>query len=80
YNESSLYYMVTSDGKIGKDGSLKLENNNSYIETYIYDFTILLMSICVALFVVDIFIRKVKWQDIKSLFKHQNKKKGENVK
>lgn len=80
YNESSLYYMVTSNGKVGKDGSLKIENNNSYIETYIYDFTILLMSVCVGLFVVDIFIRKVKWQDIKSLFKKQNKKKGENVK
>ena len=61
--------MVTNNGEISLDGNLKLENTNSNVQKYIYDFTPLFMIISVALFVIDIMVRKLRLQDIKSLFK-----------
>lgn len=40
---------------------------------YLYDLTPVLMIICVLLFVADIVVRKLKWNDIKSLFKKVGK-------
>ena len=69
FEASNLYYMVTNNGEISLDGNLKLENTNSNVQKYIYDFTPLFMIISVALFVIDIMVRKLRLQDIKSLFK-----------
>ena len=68
YEASSLYYMVTSNGKIALDGKLKLENDNSNIQKYIIDFTPLFMAIAVSLFIIDIMVRKLRLQDVKSIF------------
>lgn len=79
YDESNLYYMISSTGKVlntsATDELAKIENSNSLVDTYTYDFTVLWMSICVGLFVIDIIVRKVRWQDIKSLFQ-KNEKRG----
>ena len=75
YQISDLYHMISDNGEISNDGHLKLENDNSYVETYIYDFTNVFMAICVCLFVVDIIIRKLKWNDIKTLFNIKRKVK-----
>lgn len=69
FEASNLYYMVSSNGQVSEDGKLVLENNNSIIQKYIIDFTPSFMIICVILFVIDVMIRKLRWQDIKSLFK-----------
>lgn len=85
FDESNLFYMITSNGKVlnasefinrkeNEFGLVKVENSNSLIDTYTYDFTVLFMSLCVGLFIVDIIVRKVRWQDIKALF--TKKKKG----
>lgn len=74
YDASNLYYMVSTNGKISEDGKLVLENNNSNVQKYILDFTPIFMIICVILFVIDIIVRKLRWQDIKSLFKFSDKK------
>ncbi len=69
YEASNLYYMVSMNGKISEDGSLKLENDNSIVLKYVYDFTPLLMILSVGLYIIDIMVRKLRLADIKSLFK-----------
>lgn len=78
YEASNLYYMVNLNGKVSEDGNLILVNNNSKVHTYIIDFTPIFMIICVVLFVVDVIIRKLRLQDIKSLFK-KIKKEDNNI-
>lgn len=78
FEASNLYYMVSQNGKVSEDGHLELANDNSYVMTYTLDFTPIFMIICVILFVVDIMIRKLRWTDIKALFKKQNPIKGGN--
>lgn len=79
FEASNLYYMVSMNGQISEDGKLVLENNNSKIQKYILDFTPIFMIICVILFIIDIMVRKLRWQDIKSLFKFLNKKEYTNT-
>ena len=69
FEASNLYYMVSSNGKVSEDGKLSLTNDNSNVQKYIVDFTPMFMIVCVSLFVIDIMIRKLRMQDIKSLFK-----------
>lgn len=71
YEISNLFYMIGSNGEISEDGNLALENNNSRISVYTYDFTVPLMIFSVVLFVADIIIRKLRWADIKALFVRQ---------
>ena len=80
YEASNLYYMVSMNGQISEDGNLKLENDNSNIQKYILDFTPSFMIVCVALYVIDIMVRKLRLADIKSLFKIFTKNKNERVK
>ena len=72
--------MVSSNGQISEDGHLDLSNNNSIVQKYIIDFTPILMIICICLFMIDIIVRKLKWQDIKTLFGLSKKKNYQNVK
>ncbi len=74
-DSSYLYSLVTSDGKVVEDGSLVINNDNLNVIKYKYTFAPLMMILSVILFVVDVAIRKLKLQDIKSLFK-----KGKQVK
>ncbi|MGN1296068.1 MAG: VWA domain-containing protein, partial [Bacilli bacterium] len=69
YEASNLYYMVSSNGQVSEDGHLTLENNYSNVEKYVVDFTPALMILTIVFFVVDIMIRKLRLQDIVSLFK-----------
>lgn len=69
YDKSSLQKMVGSYGKVMKDGDrLYIENDESLISTYIYDLTVTLLVISVILFAADVAIRKLRWEDIRSLF------------
>lgn len=69
YEASNLYYMVSSNGQVSEDGHLVLENNYSNVEKYVVDFTPALMILSVVFFVIDIMVRKLRLQDIISLFK-----------
>lgn len=73
YEASSLYYMVSSNGQVSEDGKLVLENTNSNVQKYIFNFIPTCMLLSVILFVVDVIIRKLRWQDILSLFKKYKK-------
>jgi hypothetical protein len=68
YDSSVLYSTVGNNGTVSEDGALKLENNKDEVETYVYYFTVPLMIGMVSLFVIDIFIRKLKLSDLKSFF------------
>jgi len=75
FEASNLYYMVSENGQISETGELRLENDNSTEQKYIIDFTPAFMIICVILFVLDVIVRKLRLQDIKSLFGLSKKKK-----
>jgi len=74
YSASSLYRIISDNGEISLDGSLKMDNSDSDSLVYTFSFTVPLMAVCVILFVIDIIVRMLRIQDIKSLFLRKNKK------
>ena len=74
YDISDVYDFMRGAGQISTDGTLDLENDKSYVSTYELSFRVPLLIFAVALFVVDVFIRKFRWKDIKGFF--HKKKKG----
>lgn len=69
YEISNLNHMVNNGNPVYENASsVDLSIDETKSTTYTYDFTVLFMTIAICLFVVDIFIRKVKWADIKQLF------------
>ena len=76
FEASNLYYMVSNNGKVSEDGKLELVNDNSNVQKFIYDFTPLLMIICVILVVIDVIIRKLTLNDIKALFRRKGYYQG----
>ena len=69
YSAASLTSAVRDRGVVYEDNSLKVENNMDEVSTYTVDYTIPLLAAAVALYVIDIIIRKLTWADIKSFFK-----------
>lgn len=76
FEASNLYYMVSSNGKVSEDGKLKLVNDKTKQQKFIYDFTPLFMIICVILVVIDVMIRKLTLNDIKALFRSKEYYQG----
>ena len=76
YEASVLYKMVGGDGTVSEDGNLKIENDESEVETYVIRLTVPFLAVCAVLFVADIIIRKLKWNDVVSLFGKVKKDKG----
>ena len=77
YDPSALYKMVGAEGTVSENGELDLTNDESVVDTEIIDVTPYLLTATVAMFVIDVIIRKIKWADIKGLF--HRKKKGGNA-
>lgn len=74
FEASGLYKMLAGTaGKVSEDGTLAIENNEDEIGKYVSYLTVPLMIVCVALFAVDVIVRKLKWEDIRSLFSKVNK-------
>ena len=69
FEASALHEAIRQRGTVSEDGSIKLENDEKMIDTYTVDFTMPFLIAAAALYVVDVIIRKLKWNDIKSLFK-----------
>ncbi|MDE6442453.1 MAG: hypothetical protein K2L12_06885, partial [Clostridia bacterium] len=73
FEASPLYKMLGANGKVTEDGTIDLTNSESETGLYTVDMTVPMLIVCVVLFAIDIIIRKLKWDDIKSLFKKVNK-------
>ena len=63
-----LFKAVDSRGTVITEGSLTVTNNKNSVGTYTIDFTYGLLISAVVLYVVDIIVRKLKWEDIVSFF------------
>ncbi len=69
YDIATLYKMIGSEGKVmDVDDVIRIENDESMIASYELDLSLILLIICVVLFVADVIVRKIKWEDIRSLF------------
>lgn len=69
YEASPLFRAINGRGQVVVDnGKLILENEDYEVGTYTNDYTVPLLVIAVVLFVVDIIVRKLKWEDIVSFF------------
>ena len=81
YSAGMLYDLVDERGIVSWDGEdIRFDANEDEIETYVYSFVVPLMIACVSLFIVDVFVRKIRWSDIKSLFVRTNKKSNKGGK
>ena len=76
FNVSDLHRFIRTRGSVFLlDEELKLENREEDVATYTYYLTVPLMIAAVALYVVDIIIRKLTWTDIRNLFGLKERKK-----
>ena len=78
YDPADIHRFIRHRGQITTDGTVDLSNDGGEVATYTIDFTIPFAIAVVVLFVIDIMIRKLKWSDVKGLFKKRkpNVKKG----
>ena len=68
YDAVTLNRLLSGRGFVSEDGVVTIENPENELATYTLSLTMPFLIAAVALFVVDIVIRKLKWNDIKSLF------------
>lgn len=73
YTVASLYRLISDNGEVSQDGKLKMDHSDSATRSYHFSFTVPLMIACIALFVLDVVIRLIRWRDIRSLFVHKRK-------
>ena len=64
YDAGVLNRMVGTNGTVSLDGKLSLKNDESEVGTYTVSLTVPLLAAAVALFAVDIIVRKLKWEDV----------------
>ncbi|MDE7083036.1 MAG: VWA domain-containing protein [Clostridia bacterium] len=69
FDPAGLQKAVGGNGTVSLDGKLKIVNDDRNVESYSQSLAVPLLIACAALFVIDIAIRKLKWEDIVSLFK-----------
>ena len=75
YDAGTLHKMIGANGKVSENGSLTLVNDEKEVGLYNVSLNLPLLIACVVLYAVDIAVRKLKWEDIKSLFKRRKKVK-----
>lgn len=68
FEPSSLHRAIDGRGTVSEDGALKIENDESEVGKYVIEFTVPLLIVAVVLYVADIVVRKLKWDDIRSFF------------
>lgn len=76
FDASKLHESVRNRGTVSEDGSIKLENDIKEVATYTISFTVPFLIAAIVLYIIDIIVRKIKWNDIKTLFRRKPKKGG----
>jgi hypothetical protein len=68
-----IYSFMRDNGSVFEDGTVELYVDESRVATYVLSFRVPFLALAAALFVIDTVIRKLKWADIRSLFKKKVK-------
>jgi hypothetical protein len=76
FDPASLHAAIRNRGSVSEGILPSLENDDKEVATYVIRFIAPLMIVAVALYVIDIIIRKLKWTDIKSFFGVSSSKGG----
>ena len=80
FDPSTLHAAIRHRGTVLEGEIPSLEQNYDDLATIRVTFTVPFMIAAVALYVIDIIIRKIKWRDIKGLFKKASVQgKGESI-
>ena len=69
FDITAVHDFMRNAGGVYTDGEIDLSPDKREIATYEYSFRIPLLILAVVLFVIDVFIRKTRWKDVKSFFK-----------
>ncbi len=80
YDVGNIHDFMRGVGQVSTDGKLNLENDKTEIATYQMDFQAPLLIFAVVLFVIDVFVRKFGWKDIKGFFRKSHKLKEKKKK
>ncbi len=76
FDPAALHAAIRNRGGVWEGSIPSLENDDKEVATYTLRFIPPLMIAAAALYVIDIIIRKLKWNDIKSFFGIKQKKGG----
>ncbi len=80
YDVASLYDFMRGLGQVSTDGELNLENDKADVATYEKDYSAPLLILAAILFIVDVFVRKFGWKDIKGFFRSSDSKPKKEAK
>ena len=69
YDSAILYNSISDGGVVSENGELVITTDEEDEQIHNVYLTVQLMALAVVLFVIDIMVRKLKWSDIKSLFR-----------
>ena len=79
FDPAILYKALDNRGTVIVEGELTVTNDENLVGTYTLDFSTALLISALVLYVADIIVRKLKWEDIVSFFggfKQANASKG----
>ncbi len=68
FDPASLHEAIRNRGTVTEGAVPVIQNDENEVATYTVSYAVPLLIAAVALFVIDVFIRKIKWKDIVSLF------------
>ena len=80
FDSTELHRALDGRGTVSENGKLKLENNDDMVDKYIVTFTVPLLIATAVLFVIDIAVRKLTLDDLRSFFGGGKGKKKEGKK
>ena len=76
FDPAGLHAAIRNRGTVSEGALPSMENPQDDVATYTVRFTVPLMIAAVVLYIIDIIIRKLKWNDIRSFFRKKTKLKG----
>ena len=76
FDPAGLHAAIRNRGTVNEGAVPSMANDPDRVSTYTVRFTVPLMIAAVVLYIIDIVIRKLKWNDIKSFFRRKTKLKG----
>ncbi len=76
FSVSDVHKLMRNRGGVFEDGKVTLENREEDVATYTVYISTPIMAAAIALFVISVIIRKLRWADILSLLGIRDRKKG----